>query len=219
MSEGWIYIVSTPTYSEKGLYKIGRTTQSPEARAKKLSQPTGVPEKFKVFFTKDVSDCELAEGMIHERLKPCRYRGKKEFFAISLAKAKAVVSEVAEQIGAALTFEEDINFQTLASYLSLKYRDRKPSSSTDVAKLAENLFCNHYTKIRDLDRILERSKRALREYESQVRKRKHLPQVKAIRISLELCDPGFHERIGGRYPIPGFNLVDMLKPFRKLVTE
>jgi len=219
MSEGWVYIVSTPTYSEKGLYKIGRTTQSPEARAKQLSQATGVPEEFEVFFTKDVSDCELAEGMIHERLKSCRYRGDREFFAVSLDNAKAVVSEVAEQIGAALTFEEDINLQTLASYLSLKYRDRKPSSSTDVSKLAENLLSNHYTKIRDLDRILERSKRALREYESKVLKRKHLPQVRATRISLELFDPGFHKRIGERYPIGGFNLVDMLEPFRELVTE
>jgi len=218
MSEGWIYIASTPIYSEQGLYKIGRTTQSPEQRTKQLSQATGIPEELKVFFTKDVSDCELAEDMIHERLKSCRYREDKEFFSISLDNAKAVVSEVAEQIGAALTFEEKINLQTLTSYLSLKYRDRKPSSSTAILKLKENLVSNHYTKLRDLERVLERSKRALREYESKYIRRKHLPQVPATRISLELCDPGFHKRIGEPYPTGGLNLVDVLEPFRKLVT-
>ena len=42
---------------------------------------------------------------------------------------------------------------------------------------------------------------------------------RATRISLELCDPGFHKRIGERYPTGGFNLVDMLEPFRELVTD
>jgi len=219
MSEGWIYIVSTPTYSEKGLYKIGRTTQSPEVRAQQLSQATGVLEEFKVLFTKDVSDCELAEGMIHEKLKSYRYRGDREFFAVSLDNAKSIVSEVTEQIGAALAFEKDINYKTLASYLSLKYRDRKPSSSTEVSKLAENLIANHYTKIRELDRILERSKKALREYEIKVLKKKYLPRVRATRISLELFEPGFHIRIGERYPTGGFYLGDMLGPFRKFVSE
>lgn len=219
MSEGWIYIGSTPTYSEKGLYKIGRTTQSPEQRARQLSQATGIPEEVKVFFAKDVSDCELAEGMIHERLKSCRHRGDREFFSVSLEVAKAVIIEVAEQIGAALTFEEEINLETLTRYLILKYRDRKPSGSTDMSKLVENLVSNHYTKIRGLERILERSKRALREYESRAKRRKRLSQLAATRISLELCDPGFHKRIGERYPIFGFNLIDVLEPFRKLVTE
>jgi len=219
MSEGWIYIVSTPTYSEQDLYKIGRTNQSPEHRAKQLSQPTGILEEFEVFFAKDVSDCELAEGMIHERLKSCRYRADREFFRVQLDNAKAVVIEVAEQIGEAMTFEEEINFETLTSYLILKHRDRKPSSSTQISKLVENLVSNRYTKIRDLERVLERSKRALREYESKTRGKSRLRQVEATQISLELCDPGFHKRIGERYPIPGFNIIDVLEPFRELVIK
>ena len=142
MSEGWIYIASTPIYAEKGLYKIGMTTQSPEGRARELSQATGVPENFRVFFTKDFSDCKLAERMIHEKLSSYRYTKNREFFDVSLDEAKAVVYEVAEQIGAALTFEKNINLHTLASYLSIKYRDRRPSSSTDVSKLARNLLSN-----------------------------------------------------------------------------
>ncbi len=219
MSEGWIYISSTPTYSEQGLYKIGRTTKSPEQRAKQLSKATGIPEDLKVFFRKDVSDCELAEGIIHERLKSCRYRGNKEFFSISLDNAKEVVTEVAEQIGVALTFEDEINCETLTSYLNLKYRDRKTSSFIHISKLAQNLDSNGYTKIRDLERVIERSKKALREYEIKARGRKRLPQIKATQISLELCDPGFHNRIGERYPIQGFNIIDVLEPFRELVIE
>ncbi len=219
MSEGWIYIVSTLTYAEKDFYKIGRTTQSPEVRAKQLSQATGVPEKFIVHFAKDVSDCELAERMIHERLNSCRYRADREFFAISLENAKAVVNEVAEEIGAALAFDEEVNSPNLSKYLSLKHKDRKPSSSADVSKLAENLLSNHYTKIRDLERILERSRSALREYEKKARKGILLSQVMATRISLELCDAGFHDRIGERYPLHGLRVVDMLEQFRKLVTE
>jgi len=219
MSEGWIYIASTPTYSEQDLYKIGRTTDSPGQRAKQLSQATGIPEKFKVFFAKDVSDCELAEGMIHERLKSCRYRVDREFFSVSLDNAKQVITKVVEQIGAALKFEKEINCETLTTYLNLKYRDRKQSSSIHISKLAKNLVSNRYTKIRDLERVIERSKRALREYEIKNRGRKRLPQIEATRISLELCDPGFHKRIEERYPIRGLHIFDVLEPFRKLVIE
>lgn len=218
MSEGWVYIASIPTFSEKNLYKIGRTTISPEERARQLSQATGVPEEFKVVFSCDVSDCALAEDMVHERLKLRRYKENKEFFEVPLDIAQEVVRQVANEIGASLKFEKDINAQNIASYLSLKFRDRETSNHTEYAMLADNLNANNYNKIRDVDRLIERSRTALREFERHHIKRKRFGQVRAVRISLELCDPGFHKRIQAKLPIrEGFGLFDMYKPFRKFL--
>lgn len=48
---GWVYILSNEYMP--GIYKIGMTTNSPEARAKELSSATGVPihSKLKQLFT------------------------------------------------------------------------------------------------------------------------------------------------------------------------
>ena len=45
MSEGYIYILSNPTFKE--LYKVGKTSRDPYERAEELSSATGIPTPFK----------------------------------------------------------------------------------------------------------------------------------------------------------------------------
>ncbi len=98
MSKGWIYILISPGL-QKDLLKIGRTTQSPEGRAKELSSSTGVPAEFHVAYDVYVLDCLKAEKLIHEKLHNHRYVNNKEFFKISLKQAIRTVQEIADQVG------------------------------------------------------------------------------------------------------------------------
>lgn len=88
---GYIYILSNPSFGQD-LYKIGKTTRSPEERAHELSSHTGVPAGFQVEFSRLVNDCHEAETMIHGALK--RYRGRREFFEIALERAVDIVEAI-----------------------------------------------------------------------------------------------------------------------------
>ncbi|MBA3017886.1 MAG: hypothetical protein FP811_07035, partial [Desulfobacteraceae bacterium] len=46
---GWIYILTNPSLQEN-LIKIGKTSRTPEERAKELSAPTGVPAEFEIVY-------------------------------------------------------------------------------------------------------------------------------------------------------------------------
>lgn len=78
---GFIYVLSNPSFGGN-LYKIGKTTRTPEERAVELSSPTGIPKPYRVEYQQYVSDCHEAERMIHGALH--KYRGRREFFEIEL---------------------------------------------------------------------------------------------------------------------------------------
>jgi tetratricopeptide (TPR) repeat protein len=94
---GYIYIAINESY--KGLVKIGRSSRPPEARAKELSRPTGVPTRFHVAYQEFVADCHLAEKLVHKRLEQHRVNQRREFFNVPLKEAIKIVSEVADEIG------------------------------------------------------------------------------------------------------------------------
>lgn len=79
---GHVYLLKNK--SMKGFYKIGHTTNSPQARAEELSKATGVPVNFEVLLSfkvdKFTSSYYVEQG-IHEALKDSRV-GSKEFFRI-----------------------------------------------------------------------------------------------------------------------------------------
>lgn len=87
---GKIYILRNP-YLKDAVIKIGRTVRSSETRSKEISATTGVPYDFEVLYEEDVDDCDLAETIIHERLKSFRINPKREFFELPLKEAVKTV--------------------------------------------------------------------------------------------------------------------------------
>ena len=96
-SSGFIYILINPSL-RKNFLKIGKTTRSPKERAINISQGTGIPTKYHVAYQTHVTNCEMAERMIHQRLKYCRVRKSREFFEIPLEKAIQAIEEVKSKI-------------------------------------------------------------------------------------------------------------------------
>ena len=82
---GWVYILSNPAMP--GLLKIGYTDRDPFARAKEISQVTGVPFDFVVEYQIYVSDPYVAEQKIHKNLLSVRVNYNREFFSCSYQEA------------------------------------------------------------------------------------------------------------------------------------
>lgn len=94
----YIYILINPSIG--GLLKIGRTSRSPEERAKELSASTGVPTPFIVAYEEQVVNSMIAEKLIHEQIAAIGYRinDAREFFSMPLKKAISVVAIVCGQL-------------------------------------------------------------------------------------------------------------------------
>lgn len=75
---GFIYVLSNDLMP--GVYKIGMTKHSPEARAKEISATTGVPVPFKVLAAFHSSNPRADERMVHEGFSSCRVSQNREFF-------------------------------------------------------------------------------------------------------------------------------------------
>lgn len=98
MSKGWVYVLINPTM-QKNLLKIGKTTKSPEERAKELSSSSGMPMEYYVAYDVYVSDCNIAEMLIHKKLESYRLKRNREFFHIPLRQAIPIIEEIAEHVG------------------------------------------------------------------------------------------------------------------------
>lgn len=92
METGYIYVLVNP--GMPGLVKIGKSLRNPEERARELSSGTNVPFSFEVGYEKLVSNCDLAERLIHQKLSNLRAAHNREFFMISLREAVSVVNRV-----------------------------------------------------------------------------------------------------------------------------
>jgi len=93
---GFIYILVNPSYRQH-LLKIGKTTRLPESRAEEITNATGVPTRFYVAYDKQVANCHAVERLVHRRLHSFRVAHNREFFALPLKEAIAVIEEIAEQ--------------------------------------------------------------------------------------------------------------------------
>jgi len=85
----WVYVLSNPT--TPGLLKIGYTTQTPDERAKQISNATGVALPYKVEWAFKCFDGEQLEGEVHRKLREYRVNNQREFFQIDLGGAKKVI--------------------------------------------------------------------------------------------------------------------------------
>jgi hypothetical protein len=92
---GFVYIMSNPAFPD--LIKIGKSKKDPTTdRVNELNQ-TGVPEPFKVEYYAFVSDENLLEKLIHENFKSSRPNKNRDFFSVSLLKARYTIRELANE--------------------------------------------------------------------------------------------------------------------------
>jgi tetratricopeptide (TPR) repeat protein len=96
---GFVYVLTNP--SMEGFVKIGKTSKSPEGRAKELSASTGVPTPFAVAFDVYFDDCDLAEARVHTLLEEKGYRvsTNREFFQIPLSASIKILLAVKDDLG------------------------------------------------------------------------------------------------------------------------
>lgn len=83
-SSGYVYVLVHPHM--QGLVKIGKTQRPTAERIAELSQHTGVPGRFVLAYEQHVTNCDIVEVFVHERLKGRRIQGK-EFFRIGVEEA------------------------------------------------------------------------------------------------------------------------------------
>jgi hypothetical protein len=81
---GYVYVASTNTYYQRGIYKVGMTDDIPR-RLKDLSSTSGVAEPFfdVVFFrTPSIDEAKRLESEVHKRLDSAgaRLQSNREFF-------------------------------------------------------------------------------------------------------------------------------------------
>ena len=91
--DGFVYVLINPHM--EGLVKIGKTTRDPMSRAAELSQHTGLPADFILVFQQEVTNCDVVEQLVHEKLKKHRLPNK-EFFSVPVDKAIHAVIEESE---------------------------------------------------------------------------------------------------------------------------
>ena len=77
MKSGHIYLLKNPAY-RPNYHKVGKTEDTTEKRARKLSQATGVPEEFIIVYQHRVPNCHRAESLAKERLSALHHRGCRE---------------------------------------------------------------------------------------------------------------------------------------------
>lgn len=101
--KGYIYILRNAAH-DLDVFKIGLTTKPVEVRAKQLSG-TSSPDHFLIVNRWHVQDCNLAENLIHEKLKSFRFNTNREFFKIKLEDAIKEIIPIIEEINKEISIE------------------------------------------------------------------------------------------------------------------
>ena len=92
MKAGYIYILTHKRIP--GLVKIGFTTTTVEQRLAEINSATGVPGKYQVIYSREITNPRSVEGMIHAKLHPFRHVANKEFFELKPEVAKNYVDKI-----------------------------------------------------------------------------------------------------------------------------
>lgn len=96
-NSGIIYVMRSAAH-DKNIFKIGLTTRNAEIRADELSRTTGAPDKYLVVQEWQVSDCRLAEKLVHDRLSQFRINPNREFFKVEYKQIINVIENVITQL-------------------------------------------------------------------------------------------------------------------------
>ena len=92
--DSWVYVLSNP--AQPGILKIGYTSNTPEERARQLSNATGVALPYVVEYAYSCWNGLELEKDIHERLNEYRLTKQREFFQVDLDEVKEIINEVGE---------------------------------------------------------------------------------------------------------------------------
>ena len=92
--DSWVYVLSNP--AQPGILKIGYTSNTPEERARQLSNATGVALPYVVEYAYSCWNGLELEKDIHERLNEYRLTKQREFFQMDLEEAKEIIGEIGE---------------------------------------------------------------------------------------------------------------------------
>ncbi|WP_312588133.1 GIY-YIG nuclease family protein [Comamonas terrigena] len=95
MKSGHLYVLSN-VFLGPDVLKLGLTTRDPASRAAELSKSTAIPGPFHLEFASPVKDCKLAERRLHLLLKEARLSKDKEFFRVSVLKARSLCAAIAK---------------------------------------------------------------------------------------------------------------------------
>ena len=93
--DSWVYIMSNPTMP--GYYKIGYTKNTPEERAKQISNATGVIVPMKVEWAFHCYNGFALEQECHHKLEMYRVNNNREFFQMPLDEAKQTIEELGKR--------------------------------------------------------------------------------------------------------------------------
>lgn len=171
----------------KDLLKIGYTKRDPEIRADELSQNTGLPSEYIVAYEKLVCNCELAERLIHERLKdrrPTTFRNdrSREFFKIKMKDAIDVINSISDEVGVAVQVgagdEDPVKKITLEEYVKKtgqtgSINKRSPFISNKIERkprIMAGCFLlrdlNDPETQKDSDKVIKLVKRSVKHFEN-----------------------------------------------------
>ncbi len=92
--DSWVYVLSNPT--QPGVFKIGYTSNTPEERARQLSNATGVALPYNVEYAYSCWNGLELEKDVHERLNEYRLSKQREFFQVDLEEIKEIIDEIGE---------------------------------------------------------------------------------------------------------------------------
>lgn len=115
---GHIYILSNKHYFSGKLLKIGMTTRDVCKRVSEINQPFGVPPKFEILFYEQTNCPDLAEKIIHHKLKRHRINKRREFFLISEKDAVRTVKTVCKMLNDKQRHRPPLH-QTLALFIMI----------------------------------------------------------------------------------------------------
>ena len=93
MSNGFIYIMSNPSFSH-GQIKIGKSSKDPSIRKEELNT-TSLPEPFVLEYFALVGDYDAVELNVHRKLSAYRRNRRREFFDCTVPKAILAIRESA----------------------------------------------------------------------------------------------------------------------------
>lgn len=94
---GFIYVMRCAAHG-KDIFKIGLTSRTTDLRSSELTSSTAAPDQFLVVEEWEVTDCELAERIIHQRLEQYRINPKREFFQARYSVICTVIRDVISEL-------------------------------------------------------------------------------------------------------------------------
>ncbi|HXT61535.1 MAG TPA: hypothetical protein VN696_00730 [Pyrinomonadaceae bacterium] len=148
------------------------------------------------------------EMFFGERRKSQKRRSK--LFDVATAEAKA----------------EELNLDSLTAYLEKTFPDRKRAPSKLISEFVTELLRAGYRRINDIDRVVERTRNAVEEYETHFKPEgmaghPKLNDVGFVRVAARLVDPDYYRKVLGRDDADVEKTVTeeqrILLPYRKLI--